>query len=74
MLKSWQNAEISYYGPAVTYEQKKSYTWEVVIHSLSLMGFFFPISDIGPRQKQNLKSQAQHLIWHSISYIPKGKN
>lgn len=72
MLKSWQNAEISYYGSAVTYEQKKSYTWEVVINFLSLTGFFFPVSDIGPGQKQNLKSQA--LIWHGISYIPKGKN
>lgn len=74
MLRSWQNGEISYYGLAVTYEQKKSYTWEVVIHFLPVMGFSFPISDIGPRQTQNLKSQAQHLTCSCISYIPKGKN
>lgn len=73
MLRSQQNGEISYSGSAVAYEQKKSYTWEVVIHFLPVMGFFFPTSDTGPRQTQNLKSQAQHLTCSCISYIPKGK-
>lgn len=62
---SWQNAEIAYTS-AIIYEQKKSYTWEVVIHFLSVTGFSSTYLTLVPGKQNTWR--ARPLIWSAVAF------